>query len=103
MEEQNKPDYIKLPGSKKNQPKGTDTKNLDPEQNMEVTVRVRRKTSIESHLGTDNQYSREEYASIFGASDEDIDKIELFAQAGTAVTRDGRSMASAERSSSTET
>ena len=79
MEKQNKTAYIKLPGSKKTKPIGTDTKSLDPEQDMEVTVRIRRKVSIEHQLNKGKQYSREEYANMFGASDEDIDKVEAFA------------------------
>src|SRR3954470_18792389 len=46
---------------------------------MEVTIRIRRKESIESHLEQGKRYSREEYAKLFGSSDEDIDKVEEFA------------------------
>ena len=71
--------YIALAGSKKTKPDATDTKNLNPTQSMEVTIRIRRKTSIEPHLESGKQYSREAYAEQFGASDEDIDKVEAFA------------------------
>ena len=71
--------YVPLPGSKKTKPDAVDTKDLDPAQTMEVTVRVRRKASIESHLEDGKQYSREEYEKLFGASDEDVEKVETFA------------------------
>ncbi len=71
--------YIALPGSKKTKPNAVDTKDLDPAQVMEITVRVRRKASIESHLEDGKQYSREEYEKMFGSSDEDVEKIEAFA------------------------
>src|SRR4051794_20323930 len=71
--------YVKLADSEKEAPQATDTQNLDPEQSMEVTVRIRRKESIESHLEQGKRYSREEYAKLFGASEEDIDKVEEFA------------------------
>jgi kumamolisin len=71
--------YVKLADSEKAAPQGTDTQNLDPEQSMEVTVRIRRKESLDSHLEQGKRYSREEYAKLFGPSDEDIDKVEEFA------------------------
>lgn len=79
MAKENKKAYVPLAGSKKTKPTGTDTKNLDPQQTMEVTVRVRRKASIEPELNSGKQYSREEYAEKFGADDKDIEKIEEFA------------------------
>lgn len=79
MSKTKKENYIALAGSKKAKPEATDTKNLDPEQSMEVTIRIRRKTSIKPHLESGKQYSREEYAEQFGASDEDIEKVEAFA------------------------
>ncbi len=79
MAKETKKAYVPLAGSKKTIPAGTDTKNLDPKQTMEVTVRVRRKASIESELNTGKQYSREEYEQKFGADDKDIEKVEEFA------------------------
>ncbi len=79
MSQVNKAAYVPLAGSKKTKPDATDTKNLDPNQTMEVTVRVRRKASIEPELNSGKQYSREEYEKTFGASDEDVNKIEEFA------------------------
>src|SRR4051812_554669 len=79
MSQAQKTTYVKLADSEKAAPQGIDTQNLDPEQSMEVTVRIRRKESIDSHLGQEKHYSREEYAKLFGASDEDIDKVEEFA------------------------
>ena len=71
--------YVALPGSKKTKPDAINTEDLDPAQTMEVTVRIRRKASIESHLEDGKQYSREEYEKLFGASDADVEKIEAFA------------------------
>src|SRR5438128_2553401 len=79
MAKAQKPAYVKLADSEKAAPQGTDTKNLDPEQSMDVTVRIRRKESIDSHLAQGKRYSREEYAKLFGSSEEDIDKVEEFA------------------------
>src|SRR4051794_26960065 len=71
--------YVKLADSEKAAPHVTDTQDLDPEQSMDVTVRIRRKESIDSHLEQGKRYSREEYAKLFGPSDDDIDKVEEFA------------------------
>ena len=78
MATQKKAAYIKLPGSKKTKPIGTEV-STDRNQTMEVTVRVRRKASIESHLNSGKQYSREEYEKMFGMADDDINKVEDFA------------------------
>ncbi len=79
MSKEKKLSYIKLAGSDKPAPDATDTQNLNPEQSMEVTIRIRRKESIESHLKSGTQYSRQEYEKRFGASDDDIEKVEQFA------------------------
>ena len=79
MSKAKKDAYVKLADSEKAAPQGTDTQNLDPEQSMEVTVRIKRKESIEPHLEQGKHYSREEYAQLFGPSDDDIDKVEEFA------------------------
>ena len=71
--------YVPLAGSKKTKPDANKTKDLEPEQSMEITVRVRRKASIEPELASGKQYSREEYEKLFGASDEDVEKVEAFA------------------------
>jgi kumamolisin len=71
--------YVKLQGSEKSKPTGVDTKDLSPDQTMEITVRVRRKQSIEGELTSGKQYSRKEYEEMFGASDDDIEKVEEFA------------------------
>ena len=70
--------YVKLAGSNKVAPQGT-VNTLDPEQSMEVTVRIRRKESIESHLKSGRRYSRDEYEKMFGPSDLDIEKVQQFA------------------------
>ena len=71
--------YVPLAGSKKAKPAATNTNNLSPEQSIAVTVRIRRKASIQPHLEAGTQYSREAYEKLFGASDEDVDKVEHFA------------------------
>jgi len=79
MSKAKNPSYVKLPGSDKAVPPGADTGNLDLEQSMEVTIRIRRKESIESHLKSGQRYSREEYEKMFGTTDEDVQKVEQFA------------------------
>jgi kumamolisin len=74
-----KPSYIKLAGSKKAAPEGTDTQKLNPEQSMDVTIQLRPKESIEGHVKSGKRYSREEYEKILGARDTDIQKVEQFA------------------------
>lgn len=71
--------YVKLADSAKAAPKGVNTNDLSPDQSMEVTLRIRRKQSIESHLKTGERFSREQYEQKFGADDPDIKKIEAFA------------------------
>jgi len=78
MATQRKTAYIKLPGSKKTKPVGTEV-SIDRNQTMEVTMRIRRKASIEPHLNSGKQYSREEYEKMFGMADDDINKVEDFA------------------------
>ena len=75
-----KTSYVKLEDSAKAAPKAaTNTNNLSPDQSMEVTMRIRRKQSIENHLKTGERYTREQYEETFGADDADIKKIEAFA------------------------
>ena len=69
MSKAQKTAYVKLADSEKAAPEGTDTQNLDPEQSMEVTVRIRRKESLDSHLEQGKRYSREEYANLRAQAD----------------------------------
>ncbi len=79
MSKEKKAAYIQLAGSDKSTPVAAKTNDLSPEQNMEVTVRVRRKESIEADLKSGKQYTREEYEKTFAPSESDIEKVEEFA------------------------
>lgn len=79
MAKTKKPAYVKLVGSVKAAPNAMKTNDLNPDQSMEVTVRIRRKESIENSLKSGKRYSRNEYEQLFGARDEDIEKVEEFA------------------------
>lgn len=80
MSNTKKDSYVSLPGSGKVAPRASaETTGLSPDQTMEVTVRIRRKAPIELHLQSGQRFSREDYAKMFGASDEDIAKVEAFA------------------------
>jgi kumamolisin len=74
-------DYTTLKGSKKVAPKDAKAERLDPDQPMEVSVRLRRKESIEQYLLSGQQFSRAQYEEKFGASTDDISQIEQFANA----------------------
>ncbi|MFT3933075.1 MAG: S53 family peptidase [Chitinophagaceae bacterium] len=65
-------------------------KQVAASDSIEVTLRIRRKKSIESALKeletTGKTYTREEYQQTFGLSDEDVKKVESFAaEAGLSV------------------
>jgi kumamolisin len=73
------PRKIALPGSHKAaHPTGT-TGKADSNETIQVTVRIRRKKSIESKLGTDYRITHSTYEKEFGASQKDVDKVEAFA------------------------
>lgn len=60
-------------------------KKVKPEEPIEVTLRIRRKKSIEAALKelerTGKTYTREEYQQTFGLNDADVKKVEDFAAA----------------------
>ncbi len=71
--------YVKLSGSAKAAPALFSLNTLNPLDAVSVTIRVRRKKSIESALKKGKIISREEYDKQFGAADEDIAMVEAFA------------------------
>lgn len=73
--------YIKLPGSTKAAPAATPLNTRDPNEMATVTIRVRRKNSIDPALEKGQRISREEYAEQYGSSDEDLARVEAFAAA----------------------
>lgn len=76
---------VKLPESEKKQPEGKKLKVVDPSDSFEVTIRIRRKKSIDEALKeaeeTGKIYSREEYEQTFGLDDADVKKVEDFVNA----------------------
>jgi len=76
---------ITLSGSERQTPKGKRLSTLNPNEVIEVTVRVRRRTSLEPFLnkykrdGRTTIISREEYNKEYGADPQDILKVEEFA------------------------
>ena len=79
MSEENKMVFVKLAGSEKAAPEGMKATDADTGQTMQVTVRIRGRQSMESHLAKGKQFTREEYEKIFGATNDDISKVEEFA------------------------
>ena len=72
--------YVKVPGSTKVSPAAAaaiDT--LNPNDTASVTIRVRRKKSIDKVLEKGQLISREDYAAQYGASEDDIAQVEAFA------------------------
>ncbi|MEX6686722.1 S53 family peptidase [Danxiaibacter flavus] len=74
-----KTNYVQLRGSAKAapSPETTTTKGSRNEK-MDVTIRVRRKQSIEKTLEQGKRYSHAEYEKMFGASAEDMARVEKF-------------------------
>jgi len=71
--------YVKVPGSTKANPAAVAIDTLNPSDTASITIRVRRQKSIDKALEKGQRISREEYAAQYGASDEDIAKVEAFA------------------------
>lgn len=69
---------VELPGSHKAAHKG-EVSNINPDDTVEVTVRIRRKQSIDDLLKEGKRISQEDYEKDFAASPEDVDKVEEFA------------------------
>jgi len=70
---------VALPGSQKKAHPAPVTGQLDRGQAIEVTVRIRRKKSVESKLGSGEHISHRNYEKEFGASQKDAEKVEAFA------------------------
>jgi kumamolisin len=71
--------YVKLAGSEKPAPPLAGLNTLNPTDAISVTIRVRRKKSIDRALKQGKIFSREEYDKQFGSSDEDVQLVEAFA------------------------
>lgn len=69
---------VVLKGTHRPTPKAA-LKQVDPETFIEVTVRIRRKKSIDEVLAAGEIIKREDYAQEFGSSAEDVDLVETFA------------------------
>ncbi len=70
---------VALAGSNRVAPAKTALKKVDPETFIEVTVRIRRKKSIDEALAAGQQISREDYEKEFGAAIQDADLVEAYA------------------------
>jgi len=70
---------ILLAGSTKRAAGSPATGTINPNELIDVTIRLRRKASVTTALGSRKIISHEEYAQKFGAHPEDIGKIENFA------------------------
>ena len=57
----------------------TELKPIDSEAFIEVTVRIRRKRSLDEAIAKGEVIPRENYAQEFGASQEDVEAVEAFA------------------------
>ena len=71
--------YVKLEGSEKAVPEGDKVDTLKPDDIFDITIRIRRKKSIESALKTGKRITHENYEKHFGASEKDIARVESFA------------------------
>lgn len=72
------PKKVVLKGTHRPTPKAALTP-IDPETFIEVTVRIRRKRSIDAAVAAGEVIARENYAQEFGASQEDAEAVETFA------------------------
>ncbi|WP_295793708.1 S53 family peptidase [Mucilaginibacter sp.] len=72
-------DKVALAGSYKKAHMGETTAKVNRRQFIDVTVRVRRKKSIEAHLGEGKQIGHADYEKEFGSSQKDVDQVEAFA------------------------
>jgi kumamolisin len=75
----NSPEKIPLPGSHKATHKGETTGKINPDEAIEVTIRVRRKKPIESKLQAGERITHKNYEKEFGSSRKDVNKVEAFA------------------------
>jgi kumamolisin len=70
---------FELKGSEKSSPDALKLSTINTNESIEVTIRIRRKKSIEPLLKNAKRYTHEDYEKEFGASQSDIDLIEKFA------------------------
>ncbi|MEO6978851.1 MAG: S53 family peptidase [Mucilaginibacter sp.] len=70
---------VALAGSYKKAHMGETTAKVNRRQFIDVTVRIRRKKSIEAHLDEGKQIGHDDYEKEFGAAQNDADKVEAFA------------------------
>jgi len=73
------PKKITLPGSHKAAHAAEATGKVNKSEDIEVTVRIRRKKSIEPKLQTGVRVTHKNYEKEYGASQKDADKVEAFA------------------------
>src|SRR5437588_11129506 len=71
---------IALPGSYKKPHAPALSELPDRQQSIDVTVRIRRKKSLETTLRSGERISHEDYEKEFGASLEDAASVKAFAQ-----------------------
>jgi kumamolisin len=70
---------VVLTGSSRLAPATATLTKADPETFIEVTVRIRRKKSLDEALTAGERISREDYEKEFGASQADTDAVEAYA------------------------
>ena len=63
----NQPVMVKIKGSEKASPETTKSTTINTNDIIEVTIRIRRKKSIEAALKTTGKYSHTEYEKEFGS------------------------------------
>lgn len=73
------PAMVKIKGSEKASPEATKSTTINTNDIIEVTIRIRRKKSIDPALKTTGRYSHTEYEKEFGAAQSDIELVEKFA------------------------
>src|ERR1700712_4837159 len=73
------PKKIALPGSHKNPHPGEKTARIDRAEDIEVTVRIRRKKSLEAKIKSGDTITHKNYEKEFGTSQKDANKVEAFA------------------------
>ena len=70
---------VPLAGSAKAAPETATAGALDEQATADVTIRIRRKASVEEALANGERLTRAEYEARFGASEEDLDAVAAFA------------------------
>jgi kumamolisin len=74
------PKKIALAGSHKVAHPAEATASINKDDIIEVTVRIRRKKSLEDRLKSGQRITRENYEKEYGSSQEDVNSVEAFAQ-----------------------